>query len=386
MYICPVRNVAAQMNMRRMNELYLKKLPAKILIAALAALPAFSSCDMPGFQPDSAKGELRISFAGGQESLTRAGIAMPDTCDFLLVVKNSKGKAVYDGKYGDSPESFSLDEGSYTVTVISEEFSKPAFSSPQFGDEQCVVVPEGGSVNLELICRQMNSGIRLKIDSGFLDEFPDGVLILKSALGRLVYGYSEKRIAYFKPGEISLVLNEGKKDKVLMTRKLEACEILDLKVGVASSGNAPSESGKGGMSLVIDTLRNWRSDVYVIGGDKSDGSGTYDALTVSEALSSIGDEDVWVCGYIVGGDLSSSSASFDKPFDSRTNFILGPRSSAKDKDGCLSVQLPSGELRDALNLVDNPELLGRKICLRGNIVEAYYGIPGIKNVTEYELL
>jgi hypothetical protein len=56
-----------------------------------------------------------------------------------------------------------------------------------------------------------------------------------------------------------------------------------------------------------------------------------------------------------------------------------------DKDACLSVQLPSGSLRNALNLVDNPDLLGRKICLKGDIVEAYYGIPGIKNLTEYEL-
>jgi hypothetical protein len=52
---------------------------------------------------------------------------------------------------------------------------------------------------------------------------------------------------------------------------------------------------------------------------------------------------------------------------------------------CLSVQLPSGELRDDLNLVDNPGLLGRKVCLKGDIVEAYYGIPGIKNISEYEL-
>ena len=51
----------------------------------------------------------------------------------------------------------------------------------------------------------------------------------------------------------------------------------------------------------------------------------------------------------------------------------------------MSVQLPAGELRDDLNLVDNPHLLGRKICLKGNIVEAYYGIPGMKNVSEYEL-
>lgn len=138
--------------------------------------------------------------------------------------------------------------------------------------------------------------------------------------------------------------------------------------------------------MAVDTTRNWLNGSYVIGGDNSGGSGFNDAMTVAEALKSIGSEDVWVSGYVVGGDLSSASASFEKPFSSRTNIVLGPRSSTTDRTSCLSVQLPSGDLRDALNLVDNPGMLGRKVCLRGDIVEAYYGMPGIKNITEFEVL
>ena len=93
----------------------------------------------------------------------------------------------------------------------------------------------------------------------------------------------------------------------------------------------------------------------------------------------------WVSGYIVGGDLSSSSASFEPPFTSRTNLLLGPRSSTMDRNSCLSVNLPSGNIRDELNLVDNQSLLGRKVCIKGNIVEAYYGIPGLKGVVGFEL-
>ena len=137
--------------------------------------------------------------------------------------------------------------------------------------------------------------------------------------------------------------------------------------------------------MAVDTARNWTNDSYVIGGSSGKGNGSSDALTVSQALASVGEEDVWVCGYVVGGDLSSSSASFTAPFTSRTNIVLGPRSSTTSRTSCLSVQLPSGEIRDELNLVDNPSLLGRKISLRGDIVEAYYGMPGIKNITEYEL-
>ena len=94
---------------------------------------------------------------------------------------------------------------------------------------------------------------------------------------------------------------------------------------------------------------------------------------------------MWVCGYIVGGDLSSSSASFETPFSSRTNIVLGPKASTVNRSSCISVQLPSGNIRDELNLVDNPSLLGRKVFLKGDVVEAYYGLVGIKNISDFEL-
>lgn len=355
----------------------------KLMILMLTAVAALS-CDM--LVRTKEQGELRIAFAHDQEALTRAGLSIPDTSDFILTVSDSKGRIIYEGPYGDSPESISLEAGSYVAKVVSSEFPKPAFSSPQFADEQCVVVPSGGVADVKLVCTQSNCGIRLKVDPAFLTAYPDGVLLLKSSFGRLVYGYSEKRVAYFKPGDISLVLSDKGKDEVLMTRSLMARDMLELKVGVAASGGSGSSapSRKGSISVSVDTTRNWMDGSYVIGGDNA-GSAIRDALTVSEALESIGDEDVWVSGYIVGGDLSSSSASFEKPFSSRTNILIGPRSSTSDKNACLSVQLPAGELRDDLNLVDNPGLLGRKVCMKGDIVEAYYGIPGIKNVSEYEL-
>jgi hypothetical protein len=85
----------------------------------------------------------------------------------------------------------------------------------------------------------------------------------------------------------------------------------------------------------------------------------------------------------VGGDLTSASASFEEPFKSRTNILLGPKSSTTDRDACIAVQLPDGKVRDALNLIDNPDMLGRKVCLKGNLVDAYFGLTGLKSVDEY---
>lgn len=345
-------------------------------------LMAAVSCQMLGMpEPADEKGELRISFS--DSAVTRVVEEIPDTSDFLLTVSSSDGTKVYDGKYGDSPESIMVDAGSYTIYVRSSDFRKPEFSAPQYGDEQCVVVASGGVADVKLTCVQMNAGVRLRIDESFLKNCPDAVLFLKSKDGKLMYGYSEKRIAYFLPGDVSLQMSRNGTDNVLFTRSLEPRSVLEIDVSaVGGSADSPQES----IEVAVDTSRTWTSESYVIGGGSSPGKGNSisDALTVSQAIASAGEEDVWVSGYIVGGDLSSSSASFSPPFSSRTNIVLGPRSSTSSRSSCLSVSLPSGYIRDELNLVDNPSLLGRKVCLKGDIVESYYGLPGLKNLVDFE--
>lgn len=350
-------------------------------IAGLAFL-MLASCQMLGEQEQAGgAGELRIAFEGEVGTMTRIIPEIPDTSDFLLTVTGADGNVVYDGAYGASPESMMVDPGSYTVNVRSCDFTRPAFAAPQFGDEQCVVVPDGGVADVKLTCRQLNSGVLLNIDDSFLTGCPDGALFLKSAEGKLMYGYSEKRIAYFLPGNVSLMLSENGRDKILMTRLLQPQAILKINVSVSLSGSsAESES----IRVAVDTTRNWVSEDYVIGDEGTDGGDLSSALTVVQAMASAGEEDVWVCGYIAGGDLTSSSASFEGPFTSRTNILLASRASVKDRTSCISVQLPAGEVRDALNLVDNPSMLGRKVYVRGDVVDSYYGLVGLKNVSDYE--
>lgn len=356
---------------------------AGVVLSYLLAAFFTVSCDLSGSH-DKNEGELRIAFMPIRADWTKADADMPDTCDFILTVADSKGQIVYDGLFGNCPESIMVKEGSYSVKAVSCAFGKPAFSSPQYGDEQCVVVPRGGCADVKLVCRQLNAGIRLKIAPEFLDAYPQGALLLSSDDGKLMYSYREKRIAYFNPGRVSLLLSDGGSDMVLMSRTLMPQEILTLGVGVAAS-EPPASGTSGGISISLDTVRTWINDNYIIGGKPVNGGDISDALTVQQALASVGEEDVWVCGYIVGGDLTSASASFTGPFESKTNIILGPRSGTSAKASCLSIQLPAGEIRDALNLVENPGLLGKKVYVCGDIVAAYYGIPGMKNLTGYNI-
>lgn len=338
------------------------------------------SCD-PEHYKDGGEGEIRLFFESVADGSVRAVTEMPDTSDFLLTIQNASGNIVYDGKYGDCPESLEVASGNYTVTVRSINFTKPAFDSPLYGDSQCVVVERDGIVNVGLVCRQLNSGIRLSVVPEFLTSYPDGVLYLKSSEGKLMYSYSEKRIAYFNPGAVSLILSINGKDDLLMTRELEPQEILVLGVGVAAS---ETSAGNKGISIAVDTTRNWIADRYVIGGGGSDGGSIAKALNVAQARTMAPMNGVWVSGYIVGGDLTTASGNFEEPFKSKSNLILGPRSSTTDRSVCIAVQLPSGSIRDELNLVDNPSLLGSKVSLHGNLVTDYFNLVGLKNLDDVE--
>ena len=342
---------------------------------------------------------LRLGFDREAVVETRAVAENIDTSSFILELKDSRDNVIYSGLYGDSPEQFDLPAGSSTVRDVSSDFRTPAFSPPQSGDEQCVVVPSGKVIGVKLNCTLMNCGICLNIASGFLTQYPKSSLFVKSDDGRLPYSYTEKRIAYFRPGKVSLLMLDDDGGRTLVTRRLSAGDVLKLSVKVSGSASSAGQAADG-IRIAVDTTKNWISGTYVIGGGASGGSSgdtpsgdeqsgaggsEEDAMTISMARECIGETEVWVGGCIVGGDLSSAKASFTPPFKSRSNILLGPRSSVTSRENCLSVQLPDGDVRDDLNLVDNPQMLGRQVLLCGDIVESYYGMTGIKNISDFVL-
>ncbi len=100
---------------------------------------------------------------------------------------------------------------------------------------------------------------------------------------------------------------------------------------------------------------------------------------------------VWVSGYIVGwADMStvysitSETARFSVPATMATNMIVAATPDETNVNNCIGIQLPSGTVRSALNLVDNPGNLGKAVKLKGDVMK-YSGVAGLKNVSEFEL-
>ncbi len=88
---------------------------------------------------------------------------------------------------------------------------------------------------------------------------------------------------------------------------------------------------------------------------------------------------VWVVGYIMGNYKSETELNAD-PQDS--NIALGETAGASS---FLPVQLPSGSVRTALNVKDNPTNVGRMVKVYGSL-ESYFSTTGIKSVTDYEFV
>lgn len=114
------------------------------------------------------------------------------------------------------------------------------------------------------------------------------------------------------------------------------------------------------------------------------------ATAISKYNASSPLANTWVKGYIVGyvngmnidgailNDLSSITD------DNKTNLLIADSKNETDYKNCLVLQLPSGDVRTALNLKDNPSNLGKEVTVKGSL-EKYFGTYGLKSITEYVL-
>ncbi len=137
------------------------------------------------------------------------------------------------------------------------------------------------------------------------------------------------------------------------------------------------------------------------GGNNTDytqpaGQGTEsDPYNVSAALvHNMDSSEVWVKGYIVGQVAGSSlrdEAEFEAPFHGQTyddgtvaeqgtNLLIAAKADETSTSACLVVQLSAGQIRDVLNLVENPTNDGKEVMIKGQLIK-YFGAAGLKNTT-----
>lgn len=140
--------------------------------------------------------------------------------------------------------------------------------------------------------------------------------------------------------------------------------------------------GEGGGN--VDPTPDPDPDPITTEGDGSENN----PYTVADviALKSTKPAAAWVKGYIVG-DLASSPyyhAELVAPFTANTNLYIAATTTETDTTKMVPVQLPAGNIRTALNLVENAGNLGKELRIKGELID-YFKLPGLKNPTEYKL-
>lgn len=112
-------------------------------------------------------------------------------------------------------------------------------------------------------------------------------------------------------------------------------------------------------------------------------------MTVAEAIAAYSGtpKPAIVKGYIVGwvdGMNYSEGARFNGNVTEEkgnTDIILADSPDETDASKCIPVQLPSGDVRNKVNLQENPGNYKKAVTLTGS-VEKYFGVPGLKSVTK----
>ena len=105
---------------------------------------------------------------------------------------------------------------------------------------------------------------------------------------------------------------------------------------------------------------------------------------MAQALALNNNGSGWVAGYIVGwADGNIASAQFNASAMTASNVLIADSASETDASKCIVVALPKGAIRKALNLMDNPSNLGKKVQITGRFA-AYLGGHGLTAPTAYK--
>ena len=86
-----------------------------------------------------------------------------------------------------------------------------------------------------------------------------------------------------------------------------------------------------------------------------------------------GTNEYWVVGVVAGSAENNGKLASETTY---TNLALGT------SEPYVPVQLPSGDVRAAINPLDNPEIIGTTIAVKGQLIK-YFSVPGIKNTSDY---
>lgn len=137
----------------------------------------------------------------------------------------------------------------------------------------------------------------------------------------------------------------------------------------------PSES-----SIIDKTF-----DVYIPVGDGTEEN----PFTIEDAMNLTDLSGVWVQGYIVGYYSGTTPSSLtddvNDPETKTTHLAIAATANETSGVNTVSVQLPTGNIRESLNLKDNPDNLGKEVMIKGTLA-SYLGTSGVNPTSDFQFV
>lgn len=132
------------------------------------------------------------------------------------------------------------------------------------------------------------------------------------------------------------------------------------------------------MLYVFDSTKEVTDDDPNAKGQKANPYTVVEIQAIGEGSYPSG--KVWVKGYIAGCVNTAKGSELSTTDPVASNLGL---SAVATVESVIPIQLPNGDVRSALNLVDNASNLGKEVLLEGEVAK-YCGVTGIRSVSAYE--
>jgi len=147
-----------------------------------------------------------------------------------------------------------------------------------------------------------------------------------------------------------------------------------------------------------ETVAN-KSYIYSLNGETSGGGGgggggatsgdgsEGNPYNVAAAIAKGEQSSVYVKAFIVGfvdGQAYDTGATFSSAATGKSNILIAASADETNAANCMPVQLPTGAVRDGVNLQDNAGNYKKEVLLYGDIT-TYFRVPGLKN-TSYAVI
>lgn len=161
--------------------------------------------------------------------------------------------------------------------------------------------------------------------------------------------------------------------------------------GYGESGQFPTYSNSSGTIVASPVIPPYTPLIFDVTVAPKYGDGTkqfpYTFHAITERLGEV--DGVWVEGYVAGVALGDDYTSLCDTLTTivesgvKTNLMLSDGTYEVKPEECFTVELPEGEIRDALNVPDNDgDIFRQKVKLYGNLRQ-YLGTYGIVDITDY---